>query len=345
MKEKSTTMKAAVIGTGRMGHQHIEILRLQGIPVVALCDVQLDSVKQAGAKYGINASACYTDPQRLFGEARPELVVVATTAPSHCDLTCQAAEGGARAILCEKPMAISLAECDRMIEKCRCHDVRLAVNHQMRFMEQYTEPKRITHTEAFGGLRSVAVIAGNFGLAMNGTHYFEMFRYLTDEEPAEVTAWFSPEKLSNPRGVQFNDSGGCVRLTTPTGRRFYLDASGDQGHGFQALYAGRNGQLSVDEATGEMRLTQRERAHRSEPTARYLMPFTITTQTIQPADSIAPTRAVLEALLKGENYPTGEEARLTVHILAAAHISNEQGHRSVPLDDVAIDPLRVFPWA
>ena len=38
---------------------------------------------------------------------------------------------------------------------------------------------------------------------MNGTHYFEAFRFLCDEEPVAVSAWFDNEVLANPRGERF----------------------------------------------------------------------------------------------------------------------------------------------
>ena len=170
-------------------------------------------------------------------------MVVATTAPSHADFVCLAAKNGAKAILCEKPMAVSLADCDRMIEACAASGTRLAINHQMRFMEQYTKAKEIVEGASFGGLASATVVAGNFGIAMNGSHYFEMFRYLTDEMPVQVAAWFSADTVANPRGVQFEDRAGNVRITTAKGRRFYLDASTDQGHGMHVTYAGPYGRL------------------------------------------------------------------------------------------------------
>ena len=87
----------------------------------------------------------------------------------------------------------------------------------MRFMEQYTKAKEIVEDASFGGLASATVVAGNFGIAMNGSHYFEMFRYLADEMPAKVAAWFSSETVANPRGAQFEDRAGSVRITTGEG--------------------------------------------------------------------------------------------------------------------------------
>jgi predicted dehydrogenase len=241
-------------------------------------------------------------------------------------------------------MAVSLEECDRMIDLCRRHGVTLAVNHQMRFMEQYTLPKNIVNTPGFGGLASITVVAGNFGMAMNGTHYFEMFRYMTDEPPAEVCAWFSPDKIPNPRGPAFEDRAGSVRAVTASGKRFYMDASHDQGHGMQVTYAGRHAILWVDELAGEGRLVARKAEHRRLPTTRYGMPWEETRLAIRPADVLKPSEAVLKALLEGRNYPSGEDGRLAVAVLVAAHVSCERGGAPVHLDGT-LPRERVFAWA
>jgi predicted dehydrogenase len=220
-----------------------------------------------------------------------------------------------------------------MIEACRNSGTRLAINHQMRFMEQYQRPKALVNSSTYGGLGSIIVSAGNFGMAMNGTHYFEMFRYLTDEVPVSVNAWFSPEALPNPRGPQFIDAAGSVRITTASGKRFYLDCSPDQGHGMFVTYNCRNGRIDIDELSGQMTMTVRDEQHRDMPTTRYGMPYSAKTEAITPADAVAPTRSVLEALLTGDNYPTGEDGRLAMQALVAAHVSNRRGGSTVRLDD------------
>ena len=337
-------MKAAVIGAGRMGRRHIQVVRELGMDLVGVCDVKAEALQLAEKEQQVPKEQQYSDVKTLLKKTRPECVIVATTAPTHCEYTCLAAENGTKYILCEKPMAVSLEECDRMITCCKKFGTALAINHQMRFMEQYIEPKKIVHSEAFGGLSSVTVVAGNFGLAMNGAHYFEMFRYMTDEAPKEVTAWFSSASVPNPRGPQFQDRAGAVRITTASGKRFYLETSDDQGHGLQVIYAGRYGQLMVDELAGLMRWVMREEQHRSLPTTRYGMPWIESTRKIVPADVIAPSKAVLKALLEKKNYPTGEEGRLAVAALVAAYVSHESGHAAVQIDG-QLPSVRKFPWA
>jgi predicted dehydrogenase len=337
-------MKVAVIGVGRMGRRHVQVVRSLGLELAGVSDVN-DAALSAAEAEGVPKALLFKDAATLLQRVAPECVVVATTAPTHCEYTCAAAEAGAKFILCEKPLAISLDQCDRMIEACRRHGAKLAVNHQMRVMEQYIESKRIFELPEFGGLGSMTVTSGNFGLAMNGIHYFEAFRFLTGEAPCSVTAWFSNEVVPNPRGKQFEDRAGSVRLLTPSGKRFYLECGTDQGHGMHATYCGRRGQLHVDELYGEMRMAVRETEHRNLPTTRYGMPAIRSTRTIAPVDAVTPSAAVLKALLAGGDYPTGADGRLAVSLLVAAYVSHERGNTVVDLSKETLPLSREFPWA
>ena len=329
---------------GRMGRRHLQVALDKRLEIVGICDAVAEAVRVGGEEHGVPEGRRYTDAERMLREQRPQCVVVATHATSHCDYVLQAAAAGASHIFCEKPLAVSLTDCDRMIEACRRAGAALAVNHQMRFMPQYVEPKRLLDSEAYGGLASVTVVTGNFGLAMNGTHYFEMFRYLAGEAPIEATAWFSDSVLPNPRGPQFQDRAGSVRLTARSGKRFYLECGDDQGHGLNVVYAARNGTIHVDELTGTLRTAVRKAEHRALPTTRYGMPWDDSTMQIPPADSTAPTRAVLDAFLDGGSYPTAEDGRLAVAALVACYVSHESGHAPIRIDD-RLPRDRAFPWA
>ena len=338
-------MKIAVIGVGRMGRRHVHVVQNLGISLVGICDQDPDALKICQQENNVSPDRHYTSAETMLKKTQPDCVIIATTSQMHCEYTCLSAESGAHYILCEKPMAISLAQCNRMIEVCKPQGIKLAINHQMRFMEQYTEPKKIINSEAFGGLSSVSVVGGNFGMAMNGTHYFEMFRYMTDESPREVTAWFSDEKVPNPRGPQFEDRAGSVRITTAKGKRFFMDISADQGHGVKVIYTGKYGQIVVDELKGEMFLSVRKEEKRNLPTTRYGCASLDTVRKILPADATAPTKSVLDALIHEDNYPTGEEGRLAVATLVAAYCSDEQGQKPVIIDKESLPVTREFPWA
>lgn len=328
-----------------MGRRHVQAVRSLGLDVHAICDTSTESLALTEREHGIGPDRQFRDLADLLARVRPEGLIIATTAPTHAEYTCMAAEAGVKVILCEKPMAVSLAQCDRMLRVCREHGVRLAINHQMRFMEQYLLPKAIVEGEAFGGLTSVTGVGGNFGMSMNALHYFEMFRFMTGEAPRSVTAWFADASVPNPRGPEFQDRAGAVRLETATGKRFYLDCGADQGHGMQVIYAGPYGHVYVDELAGTLHCTVREEQYRPLPTTRYGMPALRTTHTIAPADVIAPSAAVLQALIRDDDYPDGADGRLAVAVLVGAYLSHERGHAAIDLEGDELPLDRVFPWA
>lgn len=325
-------MKAVLVGLGRMGMRHGRVLRDCGLNITGICDTNPAATSEVGSALGVDSSLQYTNPGVMLEEQRPELMVVATTAPAHAKIVEMGVRAGVKAILCEKPMAPSLAECDEMIEVCRSARVKLAINHQMRFMPQYTAPKEIGSSEALGGITSVQVSAGNFGLAMNGTHYFEMFRFIADELPTRVSAYLSEDRVPNPRGTAFEDVGGQVLLSTRSGKRFFMDCSTDQGHGMHVVYMCRHGRISVDELAGRMYVVHRKPEYRDLPTTRYGMPYESFEQAIEPADAIQPTRAVLDSLLNDSGYPSGEDGRAAMECLVGAHLSSKQGGIAIDLN-------------
>ena len=336
-------MRTAILGVGRMGRRHIQVVRQLGFDLIGVFDVSQTSLKLAQDEYVLPDHLLFSDLSKLYSEAKPECLIISTTADSHCALTCMAAELGAKYVLVEKPMAVSLEECDLMIETCKRYGTKLAVNHQMRFMEQYTEPKRLFATEAFDGLKSMTVVAMNIGFSMNGSHYFEAFHFLTGEDIVEVTAWFSPEVAPNPRGAQFQDRAGCIRAVTASGKRLYMEISADQGHGLLAVYACRNGVITINERTREMLSSEREEQYRAFPTVQG-KPTVDTKHIIQPCEVINTSAAVIRALLCDVNNVSGEDGRRAVELLVAAYQSAEQGGVPVRLDG-KLDRSRVYPWA
>jgi len=336
-------MKAVILGVGRMGRRHIAAVRQLDLEVGGIYDVSQDSVQAAREECLLSEQQLFTDLEALYARGIPDLVVVATTAPSHCALTCDAAARGVRYIMVEKPMGVSLAECDRMIAACSAAGAGLAVNHQMRIMEQYSVPKQRFATPEYGGLLSMTVVAGNFGFAMNASHYFEAFRFLTDDPVVEVNAWFSRETVPNPRGAHFEARAGSLRAVTASGKRLYIEIGADQGHGVRAIYGCRNGLMVIDELAGEVSSSVREAQYRDLPTTRYSMPTINSQFAIKPADVIDSSAATLRALITGEHNVSGEDGRRSIEVLVAAHQSAERGGVAVLVS--AADRTRVFPWA
>lgn len=337
-------MKYAIIGVGRMGRRHIHAANKVGLELVGVVDLFEQSLIEAQKEHDLSIDLLFKSAEKLYDNVIPDCLIISTTADSHCDLTCQAAEKGVKYILVEKPLAISIKQCNKMIAICEKHGSQLSVNHQMRFMDQYMIPKEMLNNDSFCGFRSMTIVAGNFGMSMNGTHYLEAFRYMSDEDPYEVTAWFDDEIVPNPRGKQFEDRSGSLRVTTRSGKRFYMEISSDQGHGLEVVYGAKNGHIHISELYGELVSTVREKEFKDLPTTRYGMPAIREKTKIAPAEVVDSSAKVLKALIEDENRVTAEQGLLAVKVLVAAYQSAENGGKPVKLDELQ-DITREFPWA
>lgn len=338
-------LRAAVIGLGRMGMRHAEAMTSLGMTIVGAADISEQARAAAQNGHGIAALGCFSDGAEMLRSVRPEALVIATTAPSHAPLTLVAAETGVRYILCEKPMATSLRDAREMAQACDRAGAVLAINHQMRFMEQYTRIKSLIGSDALGPLSSILVAASNFGLAMNGSHYFEMFRYVSGRPVHAVSAWFEEARLANPRGAQFEDRSGRVLAHSADGVSMYLDFSVNAGNGVSVVYTCRNGQIFVDELSGFMRVVSRKAEFRDLPTTRYGMPSDIRIEDIAPADVVGPTKALWTALVGGQPYPDGKVGLHALACCVAAHASHENAGSPVRVDDQATAGDQQFNWA
>lgn len=341
LQSKTVTL----IGAGRMGRAHALAAQKLGLSLDALCDTRAEALKEIGDQFGVAENRRFKDAQTLFASGVDGTVLIATTADTHCILTCGAAKSGAKAILCEKPMASSVAQCDEMIATCADVGTRLAINHQMRFMSQYKIVKQVLDSGKLGRLGSMNVVAGNFGLAMNGSHYIEAFHFLTGSWPVSAAAWFAAEKLPNPRGPNFFDQAGEFRFLGESGQRLTFSIGPDHGHGMTVTYAGEYGHIFVDELEGEAIITSRLPEHRAMPSTRYGMPWERETVRFPQADNVEPTRAVISALIAGNNYPNGQSGRNIVAALAACHASADLGNRTMVLAENEAASDRCFSWA
>jgi predicted dehydrogenase len=320
------------------------VARRLDLHIVAVVDISQDSLDLVSEECGVGKEALFTNLDDAMKVAIPDCAVISTTADSHADLVISLASKGVKYILVEKPMAVSIEQCKKMISECKKFGTALAVNHQMRFMEQYISPKNLLSGKEFGGFTSMTVTGGNFGFSMNALHYFEAFRFLANEDPYEVTAWFSDEKVPNPRGDQFEDRAGSIRVTTKSGKRLYMEIGADQGHGIQVNYFARNGFIVIDELSGEMRSVIRKAEFRELPTTRYGMPADTFRSEIKAAEVIDSTASVLEALFNNFDSVSGDHGILAVKVLVAAYESANNLNKSVKIADIE-NVNQVYPWA
>ncbi len=176
--------RAGFIGCGGIatahadGYRHVENAEVE---LIAGSDIHPEGEKarRLAGEHGIRI---YEDHREMLEREDLDLVSVCTWPRGHCEATIAAAESGAKGILCEKPMAVSLDEADRMIEACEKAGTVLAIGHAHRFSPQAVRARELIQA---GEIGQVAMIWGHCTLDLmnNGTHVIDLINYLNGDSP------------------------------------------------------------------------------------------------------------------------------------------------------------------
>jgi predicted dehydrogenase len=339
-----TVTKLAVIGAGRMGVRHMQAARSLGLEVSGIYDVNQQSALQAATSIGLSASVVFRSAEDLFKQSGARALAVATTADSHRDYVLAAAGAGFSHILCEKPMAVSVNQCQEMIIKCRETGTRLAVNHQTRLTNSFMVLKELMTSQPFGGFASLTTSAGNVGLAMGVSHFVELFRLMADSPIRQVRFISDAQNEVNPRGSCFSDPAGRVYAFSDGGHRMHMEFGSDQGHGLTSVFTGRYGQVTLDNLTGAASFTHRLPTERSLPLTQYGSDALNGSFHFPVENAMTTTARVWVAFLNDSDYPTGDDGAYVVSVLAAAQQSALIGGGPVsPLIDV--EAQHEYRWA
>lgn len=167
-----STYRAAIIGCGRMARGHMRAYQELGIPIVAGADISQSALEAFQAETG--AQALYTDYEAMLDEVRPDLVSIVTHEQLHCPMVVAAAARGVPGIVCEKPMAMDLAEADRMLAACRESGSKLTISHQRYYMPQYARARELVAAGAIGKVHTAEASLKAGCLMTDGTHTIHM---------------------------------------------------------------------------------------------------------------------------------------------------------------------------
>lgn len=344
-KRTTQGLRYAIVGLGAMGLRHIEAAQSIGMSFVAGVDTRAVACAAAVDRFDLPPESCTGDFDAMLDSTRPEALVIATTAPSHADLVLKAAMARVKYILCEKPLASSIAQSKAMLAACEASGTVLAVNHQQRFLDHYTRVRDLVGSPELGQVVSIVVAGSNFGLAMVASHYFEMFRFVTGKHVTSVNAWLEQAAVANPRGAEFRDASGRVLGRSDDGTTMFLDLSANAGWGIKVVFVCQHGQVTLDEFQNTLTATYRKAEHRDLPTTRYAMPTDTVQISLPPKNIVASSAAVWQAMLAGKGYPDGAIGAYTLRCLVAAHCSHRAGGREMQIDDPSLPNDEVFPWA
>jgi UDP-N-acetyl-2-amino-2-deoxyglucuronate dehydrogenase len=175
-------LRVALVGCGRISARHVQVIRaIEELELVGVCDLVEERARAASSAGG--GVPAYTSVDELLAAQRPDVVSVLTESGSHARVAAAIAPH-VKALVIEKPMALTLDDADRLIEACDAHHTRLFVVKQNRFNKPVVRLRK-------------ALEAGRFGKLVMGT---VRVRWCRTQEYYDQAAW---------RGT-WKDDGGVL---------------------------------------------------------------------------------------------------------------------------------------
>ncbi|HEX4637810.1 MAG TPA: Gfo/Idh/MocA family oxidoreductase [Rhizomicrobium sp.] len=160
-------VRTAVIGTGFMGRVHLEALRrVENVDVVEIAATSSDKARAAAAGYNVlNATG---DWQDVIRDPSIEAVHITTPNDSHFPIARAAFEAG-KHVLCEKPLAMDVAQAQALVELQAEKKLRGGLCHNLRYYPMVQQMRRMREEGAFGEI-----------LVVQGTYSQDWMLYETD---------------------------------------------------------------------------------------------------------------------------------------------------------------------
>ena len=191
-------VRVALVGVGRFGEVHLRcLLSLRPMAeVAAICDRDEARLEEVAGKFGI--ARAYADFEEMLVREEVDAVFVLTEEHNHAGPAIAALEAG-RHVFCEKPIASTLEDADRMVEAARRAGRWLFVGHILRFDPQYAELRERAVRGDFGTLGFLharrLLRASHFrhyarvpAIVHTGIHDIDIALWIVGEPPREVCA-------------------------------------------------------------------------------------------------------------------------------------------------------------
>ena len=249
--------RAAVIGLGRMGSTFDDEIQRGGsvftpychgpayhgstlTDLVAGADLHDGQRELFGERWGLSADQLYSDYREMLEKEKPDIVSVCTSARHRAAIVKEVAESGVKAIWAEKPMSLSLAEADEMVEVCRERGVAMAVNCVRRWTPSFVEARRIIDSGELGEILQVTAYA-ECPLSANGSHMLDAVRFVAGGD----VDWVFGEMESDEAAASDDDIRGNGYLAFDNGVRAYVRGMDTGAAVWDFDIIGENGRIRI----------------------------------------------------------------------------------------------------
>ena len=269
--------RVGIIGCGSIANLHARGYQgLDNVEMVALADPVQAAADAFGDQYGIENR--YTDFRQMLDEEDLDIVSNATWHKLHAPITVAICARKPKAMLCEKPMATSMGECNEMMIAAERNGVKLAIGHQRRFNPVWNEARDLVADGAIGQVQHVMAV-GRQGLLNDCSHIFDMMRFVMGDSNAEWAIGNVERKTDRyERDTRIKDrSVGIIGFDNGAIGQLLQELGGEGRQG--GTFYGSDGILDLDEArvrllsgrTGQWEERRREGEEPSVAQARELV--------------------------------------------------------------------------
>ncbi|MBQ7525957.1 MAG: Gfo/Idh/MocA family oxidoreductase [Abditibacteriota bacterium] len=170
--------KIALIGLGKMGQTHARSYEsINNASLVAVCDMNVEAADALAEKYGIKSYHSVAD---LLADCDFDVADICTPTFTHLDVIKRAA-AAKKHVVCEKPLAISVAEAEEAVRVCKENNVVLFTAHVLRWFPEFAAITRAVKSGSLGDIVTVRTTRGG-------------------GYPSSASAWFA----------DFSRSGGVI---------------------------------------------------------------------------------------------------------------------------------------
>ena len=203
----------AVVGLGHLALEQIlpGFGQAKSVRVTALVSGHREKALAVAGQHGISPANIYdyANFDAIKNNPAVDFVYIVLPNAMHEEFVTRSAAAG-KHVLCEKPMATSVGEAERMIQVCAAAKVRLMIAYRMQYEATQKATIALARSGDLGDLRlmqavnaqndvpgqwrQVKAMAGGGSLPDVGVYCFNAFRYITGEEPIEVTGRITQPK-------------------------------------------------------------------------------------------------------------------------------------------------------
>jgi len=150
-------VRSVIIGSGLIaGKKHIPAFRKlrSKTELVAICDLNLAAAKEVADRFGIPRT--YSDVGEMLNTEKPDLVDICTPPQTHTRLALEAMRHGCH-VLVEKPMALTVADCDQIVQASEEYGLQVCVGHSDLFYEPFIKARRMVANGAIGRVSGMRI--------------------------------------------------------------------------------------------------------------------------------------------------------------------------------------------